>query len=192
MTDISLDFAGPFTFTNGETSVFRSAYAKSPGIYLWTIRQRSDNSHLIHYVGETLSLGKRHKEHLIHILGLNYGIFHPDKAQDGLCELVWEGLWRDRTPAGPIRTIEAYTNVQEHVLRYLSILNIFFAELHTEDRLRKHIEGCIAWNLRNNHPEHKTLYPDDNHVGRISEKDHGELHINSSEYIRGLDARMPY
>jgi hypothetical protein len=188
---IPLNFVGPFTFTAGERSVFHFP-GTAAGIYLWTIKQRSDQTHLIHYIGETLSLGNRHREHLIQILGLNYGIFHPDKAQEGVCELLWPGLWRDKAPDGPSRQIEAYQAIHEQVTQYLAILNIFFAELNTEARLRKHIEGCIGWNLRNNHPTGKTLYPDDNHVGTGAAKDRGELRISAPEPIRGLDARIPY
>jgi hypothetical protein len=191
-TAIPLNFVGPFTFTAGERSVFHSTCAAAAGIYLWTIKQSSDLTHLIHYVGETISLGTRHREHLIHVLGLNYGIFHPDKAQQGVCEPLWPGLWRSKGQDGPSKQIEAYQAIHEQVLRYLSILNIFFAELNTETALRKHIEGCIGWNLRNNHPECKALYPDDNHVGTLATKDRGELLIGAPELIRGLDTRIPY
>jgi hypothetical protein len=191
-TEIPLNFVGPFTFTAGERSVFHSPCAAAPGIYLWTIKQRSDQTHLIHYVGETLLLGKRHREHLVHILGLDYGIFHPDKAQEGVCELLWPGLWRSKTQDGPSKQIDAYQAIHEQVLRYLSIVNIFFAELKTEAGLRKHIEGCIGWNLRNNHSECKALYPDDNHVGTLATKDRRELCISTPEPIRGLDARISY
>ena len=189
---LELSFAGPFTFLNGDNSVFKSPFASSAGVYLWTIRQRSDSSHLIHYVGETGSFAKRHREHLIHILGLNYGIFDPDKAQEGVCEFIWPGLWRDRSPDGPAQQIAAYHTAHGSVLSYLSVLTIFFAKLEAENRLRKHIEGCIGWNLRKNHPDAKTLYPDDNHVGTMSEKNHGNLVISSTERIRGLDRRIPY
>lgn len=190
--EIALNFAGPFTFTGGESCVFQAPCAGAAGIYLWTIKQRSDQTHLIHYVGETLSLGKRHREHLIHILGMNYGIFHPDKAQEGVCEVLWPGLWRTKTLDGPSKLIEAYQAIHEQMVRYLSVVNIFFAELNTDDHLRKHIEGCIGWNLRNNHREWKALYPDDNHVGTLPVKDRGELRVSAPEPIRGLDARIPY
>jgi hypothetical protein len=190
--EISLDFAGPFTFTAGESSVFHSRCAGAAGIYLWTVKQRGDQTHLIHYVGETQCLGKRHREHLIHILGLDYGIFDPDKAQEGVCELLWQGLWRTKTPDGPSKQIEAYQGIHEQVFRYLSVISIFFAELNTDTHLRKHIEGCIGWNLRNNHREWKALYPDDNHVGTLTNKDRGHLRISAPESIRGLDARIPY
>lgn len=191
-TDISLNFVGPFTFTGDKSSVFESPFTTAAGIYLWTINQHSDNSYLIHYVGETVSLGNRHREHLIQILGLNYGIFHPEKAQEGVCELLWPGLWRMKTSSGPSKQIEAYQSIHKHVIRYLSILRIFFAELNTEAWLRKHIEGCIGWNLRNNHPECKTLYPDDNHVGSLADKSHGMLRVTASEFIRGLDSEILY
>jgi hypothetical protein len=191
-TDISLSFVGPFTFTGGGSSVFESPCATATGIYLWTIRQRSDGTHLIHYVGETVALANRHREHLIGILGLYYGIIHPEKAQQGVCDWLWRGLWRDRSSAGPARQIESYGTLHEYIIRYLSIINIFFAEVHTETQLRKHIEGCVGWNLRNNHPNFKALYPDDNHVGTLAVKNRGILRVTASEVIRGLDSEIPY
>jgi hypothetical protein len=77
-------------------------------------------------------------------------------------------------------------------MRYLSIINIFFAELVIDNLMRKHIEGCIGWHIRINHPEAKVLYPDDCHIGTMKEKDNGELLISSTEPIRGLDARILY
>jgi len=192
MTDIDLNFVGPFTLIDGKACVFHSAFAASPGIYLWTIKQDDDNTHLIHYVGETVSLGKRHREHLIQILGLNYGIFDPEKARQGVSELLWNGLWRDKTVSGPLIQLEAYRRIHEDVLRYLSILNVFFAELKGDSNLRKHVEGCIGWHLRNNHPEHKALYPNDNHVGTRKDKNNGTLRILVPETIRGLDEAIPY
>jgi hypothetical protein len=191
-TEIPLNFVGPFTFTAGERSVFYAPCAAAPGVYLWTITQRNDQTHLIHYVGQTKALGPRHRQHLLGILGLNYGIFHPEKAQEGVCELLWPGLWRNKGPDGPSKLIAAYQEIHEQVPRYLAIVNIFFAELHKEERLREHVEGCIGWHLRKNHPECKALYPDDNHVGTFATKDRGELRISASEPIRGLDARIPY
>jgi len=88
MTQLALTFEGPFTFTEDSTSVFRSPSAAAPGVYLWTVRQNRDHTHLIHYVGETGALGERHREHLTEILGLNYGIFDPDIARDGICEFI--------------------------------------------------------------------------------------------------------
>jgi hypothetical protein len=191
-SDLALNFVGPFTFTKGDNSVFESAYARSAGVYLWTVRQRRDSSHLIHYVGETTNLAKRHREHLIHILGLNYGIFCPERAQNGGCELLWEGLWRDKTHLGTPRQLAAYEELHTEVVRYISIISIFFAELETENAMRRHVEGCIGWNLRTNHPEQKTLYPDDNHIGRMAARNHGKLLVTANEVIRGLDSEIPY
>jgi hypothetical protein len=192
MNNIGLNFLGPFTFTGARDSVFQSAYAKSSGIYLWTIKQHRDNTHMIHYVGETVSFAKRHREHLIQILGLNYGIFNAEKAQRGVCELIWNGLWREKSSDAPLKLIEAYKTIQADVMHYVSIINIFFAELAIDDFMRKHIEGCIGWNLRNNNPEAKALYPDDNHVGTVDKKNNGELLIRATEHIQGLDLRIMY
>ena len=172
--------------------MFKASCASSAGVYLWTVKQKKDGSHLIHYIGETTALAKRHREHLTNILGLNYGIFDDEKAQHGIIELIWSGLWRDRTPEGPSRQIQAYNVSHDSVLKYLSILNIFFAEVNVDKALRKHIEGCIGWNLRNKHPEEKMLYPDDNRVGVMNDRNHGVLRIHTTEIILGLDAEIRY
>jgi len=192
MSDLQLHFEGPFTFCDKPDSVFRSTFCESAGIYLWTIRQTNDSTHLIHYVGETAQLGNRQREHLIQILGLNYGIFDPDKARQGVCELLWGGWWRDRTPDAPSRTLSEYRRLNEDVVRYVEAISIFFAELNVESKLRKHVEGCIGWNLRSNHADCKQLYPDDNHVGIMKVRESGQLLITAPEVIRGLDASTGY
>lgn len=160
MRTINLNFVGPFSFINESTSVFKSPYSKARAIYLWTIKQKKTDYHPTHYVGETSSFVKRQKEHLIYILGLNYGIFDPEKAQEGISELIWRGLWRIKTDDGPSIQIRAYQKLNSVVLEYASIINIFFAELNVDSDLQKHIESCIGWNLRNKYPEYKILYPD--------------------------------
>ena len=192
METLHLDFDGPFSFHDRDDCVFRAVRGGLAGIYLWTIKQRRDNTHMVHYVGETVSFTKRQREHLVNILGLNYGIFDPDKAQEGICELIWPGLWRDKSPDGPVRQLAAYDTIHGAVLRYVSVLTVFFAPLDVDTPSRRHIEGCLGWHLRKNHPEDKVLYPDDNHVGALSEKNRGELVIAAPEVIRGLDERIPY
>jgi len=194
MADITLAFQGPFTFVGGESSIFHSPVADSTGIYLWTIRQREDDMHLIHYIGETTSFARRNREYLTQILGMNYGIFSPEKAREGVSEILWPGAWRDKTQDGPAIQIEAYETVRDDVMSYLAFLNVFFAELEDgiDSRLRKHIEGCIGWNLRNHHPEAKALYPDGCHIGTMADKNHGTLRVSTPEEIRGLDLLIPY
>jgi hypothetical protein len=108
----------------------------------------------------------RHREHLINKLGFNYGIFDPDEAQNGVCKIVWKGLWREKAIEATPQALFEYQRLHEVVLRYIDTITIFFAELTVEVQMRKHIEGCIGWNLRTNHVDCKQLYPDDNHVGR--------------------------
>ena len=82
MSSLDLHFAGPFKFTGSARGIAKCKYAVSAGIYLWVVTDGS--SRFIHYVGETTNFLKRHKEHLTHVLGLNYGLFRPDAvhAQD--------------------------------------------------------------------------------------------------------------
>lgn len=193
MQQLNLDFTGPFSFLDRQDCVFRAPCAASAGVYLWTIRQVADDTHLIHYVGQTTKgFGQRQREHLLHVLGLNYGIWDPDKAQHGVSELVWPGLWRDRSPDAAARLVAQYASIADVVVRYLSVISIFFAPLDAENRLMRHVEGCIAYHLRDEHPEDAVLYPSDNRVGTMGDKTRGELAITAPEAIRGLDGRIRY
>jgi hypothetical protein len=189
---IELNFTGPYKFSQPGNNIFTSPYAESAGVYLWTIRQKCDGSYLIHYVGETASFAKRQRQHLIGILGLDAGIFDPDRAQNGVCNLVWPGMWRDQSPKAPLRQIKAYEFINKTVLEYVDIIDVFFAKTDIDVQTRRHAEGCIAWNLRNNHPEDRVLYPDDNHAGMSRSMKNGSVMIRANEHIRGLDAVIEY
>jgi hypothetical protein len=51
-------------------------------VYIYGQLNKKNNSYLIYYVGETVLLAKRQIGHLIHILGLNYGIWDIDGAEN--------------------------------------------------------------------------------------------------------------
>ncbi len=192
MEDVHLHFKGPFTFTGGPGCVFESSIGNSAGVYLWTIPQDEDGSHLVCYVGESKQIAGRQREHLTNMLGLNYRIIDSDKARNGVCEIVWPGMWRDRSSSGPVRAIAEYSNLNGQVVSHIAAHRIFIAETTLETQLRKHVEGCIGWNLRKRHPQHKVLYPDDNHVGAMRDRDRGYIRITSDEVIRGLDPAIAY
>ena len=184
---IIINFQGPYSFLDNDLSVSKSPIFDKKCIYLWTFKQKND-SYLIHYVGETVSFAKRQREHLINILGLNYGIWDIDEAERGISKIIWNGLWRikDRISIGNL--IEIYDKHNKDIIKYISRINIFAGEINCSDTLRKHIEGCIGWNLRNKYPEYKLFYPDDNHVG-ISNKKNLKLYLNYNN-ILGLDKEM--
>ncbi len=188
MGKIKLHFHGPFTFLGGERSLFHSEYAKDEGIYLWIIKQEKSNANFIHYVGETTNFAKRQREHIIHILSLDYMILDVHAAKNGIRKELWNGMWRDKSENAVLRTIENYTEVSKYVIDYIKIIDVFFAPTELPNDIRKHIEGSIGWNLRNNHPEYKTFYPDDNQVGTKSEKLGDKLLISCDEIIMGLDS----
>jgi hypothetical protein len=161
----TLHFYGPYSFFYGPNYLFDSEFANSEGIYLWVIKNKKDNLNYIEYIGETTSFGGRQKEHLIHILGLNYRIIDKDAASKGELKIVWDGLWRDKSKEGVGKLLDEYPQISQHILDYISIIELYFAPTNLDKYLRKHIEGCIGWNLRNKYPQFKTFYPDDNRIG---------------------------
>lgn len=190
MGEVKLHFRGPFTFTGGDLCLFHCALANAPCIYLWTIKSDLDGRYWIHYIGETACFAKRQREHLIGILGLHYGIFDPTQARKGIQELIYEGLWRDRTADGLVKQLETYAKITAHVLKYVEALDVFAAEATVDRRCRQQVEGSIGWNLRNNHKQYKVLYPDDNHIGTLAEKLGLVLCLSADRPIAGLDERL--
>lgn len=186
MESIELHFHGPFTFTPGAQSLFHSPYSAVSCVYLWTIQSERDGLYYIHYVGESTSFAARHREHLIHILGMDYGIFEPTEARNLVQKQIWPGMWRDRSPDGPARLLERYADSAADVLRYVEALTVFVAETNVAGPLRKHIEGSIGQNLRNNHRDKKALYPDDNHVG-VGPRIGAQMRLSADAPIAGLD-----
>jgi hypothetical protein len=155
-------------------------------VYLWTFRSDSDGCYYIHYVGEAKSFAARHREHLIHILGMNYGTFDPAAARGGVQTQVWPGLGRNKSPDGPGRLLERYEANTKAVLQYVAALEVFVGETSVEKDMRKHIEGSIGWNLRNNHADKKMLYPDDNRV-HTRQKVGRWLRITADAVIAGVE-----
>jgi hypothetical protein len=187
MENIILEFNGPYKFFGQKNPIFVNNRNLS-GIYLWTINTK--DGYMIHYVGQTTKFFKRQKEHLINILGLNYGILDTEVAKNGEMKLLWQGLWRDKDNTLLDNSLEKeYTILSKQVIEYINIIEIFFAKLDGKNILREHIEGSIGWNLRNNHKEYKKLYPDDNHIG-ISNKLNCKLFIKCNYNILGLDKEM--
>ncbi|MEN6572367.1 MAG: hypothetical protein ABFD24_11030 [Anaerolineaceae bacterium] len=190
MESMTLHFHGPYSFFLGDRSLFHSDYARDEGVYLWVIKDRSADINYIHYVGETTCFAKRQKEHAIQILGLNYQILDPESAVLGKHVIVWNGMWRDKSMDAIGRALEEYPSISQLLLEYIKLIDVFFAPTKLTNEIRKHLEGCIGWNLRNKHPDHKFFYPDDNHIGTLPNKLGHKLIITSDEEILGLDNEL--
>jgi hypothetical protein len=121
---------------------------------------------------------------------VDYGIFDPEEARRGVLKLLWPGLWRDKATEGPARQLEAYRTLTPTVLRYLECLCVFAAETHVDTQLRKHLEGSIGRNLRQNHEPYFALYPADNRIGTRAAKGGLTLLLSADEPIAGLDPRL--
>ena len=184
---MELHFYGPFTLVGNELSIARSGYAKHAGIYLWTVTDCANR--FIHYIGETDSLLKRHREHLTHILGLNYGLFRPDAVASRDPRPVYGGMWRDKSEDPLTSHVASWLRFKDSVIPYLESLEVFFAPTSCDTQIRRHVEGWIAKNLRAKHPDDAIHYPSDNRT--VAGKPLGiAVSISSDMPIRGLDARL--
>ena len=187
MQDEPLHFSGPLSFMPGDQYLFTSDLCAEPCVYLWTVRSDVDGLHYIHYVGEAKSFAKRQREHLVHVLGLNYGFLDPEDARRGISTWRWPGLWRKRSSDGPGELIERYLSLGHAVLEYLESISIFAAPIHGGQELRRRVEGRIARSLKVNHPAAAKLYPNDNRTGIKKTVAGLRLAITSDQPIAGLD-----
>jgi hypothetical protein len=190
MQPLQLHFHGPLSFLPGEASLFHSPYRDVSGVYLWTIKSDVDGHYHIHYIGEAEKFARRHREHLVHVLGLNYGIIDPDNARRGVVKWLWPGLWRDKSAEGPGRLLERYARLADDVFRYVSALTVFVAPLDVARGDRRHVEGCLSKHLRTAHPEVKTLYPDDNRALARATRLGVRLELTADAPIAGLDPML--
>jgi len=184
---ITLDFYGPYKFVKGNQYLYDSEFVEREGIYIWTIKDEKNGNNFVHYIGESKRFGERQREHLIQMTGLNYRIIDPDFARQGIEKIIWNGMWRDKSLNAVSTLLNNYNEVTKKVVDYIGLINVYFAPTRFETDLRKHIEGCLGWNLRNKYPDLKVFYPDDNHVGTKAQRLEQKLIINLPENISGID-----
>lgn len=184
---IILNFYGPFKFNKGDSYLYDCKFVSSEGIYIWSIKDEQNKINYVHYIGETTLFGKRQKEHLIQIAGLNYRIIDPELARQGVEKIIWNGMWRDKSANAVATLLENYNEVSKKVADYIALINIYFAPTNLEKHLRRHIEGCLGWNFRKKYPELKRFYPNDNHIGTKSQRLGKKLIISLPEDVAGID-----
>lgn len=174
-----INFSGPFPLA----AIKPDDPFMGSGVYIWAVKQMTGN-YRVHYVGQTgRSFYKRTKEHIIHILGGNYGIWDSNAMKKGKLDVVWDGLWRSGTISD---LIESFEVVGSAAKSYLSTLDLFLGNVTDDKHLRLHIEKAIVLALRES-PETNSLLPSDIRY-RASKKNKPDikLNINCSSDIEGL------
>jgi hypothetical protein len=182
-----LHFGGPFTFVDHGHGIARSPFAASAGIYLWT--KTDGTRRFIAYVGETTHFLKRHKEHLTQMLGANYGVFRADAIAAGDPAPIFGGMWRDKSADPLTCTVQAWLKLTREIHASVESIEVFFAPTDVSGELRKHIEGCLARQLRQRHPVEARFYPADNRT--IPRAMLGQtIRVTSEWPIEGLDSEL--
>jgi len=184
----ALHFRGPFTFVDRGRAIARSEFASSEGVYLWVLTD--GERRCVHYVGETTQFLKRHKKHLTNILGINYGIFRADAVAADDPVPVFAGMWRQRSGDPLTATVERWRTLQRAVLAYLESIEVYFAPTALPDEVRKHVEGRIARQLTERHPDAARFYPADNWTSTMPAPFGARVAITSDTSIMGLDPEL--
>jgi hypothetical protein len=78
------------------------------------------------------------------MLGMNYGVLNPDKAEQGVSEILRTGMWRDKSVDGLSKCLDDYGELNDTVRRYVAALNVFFALTSLPDQLRKHVDKTTS------------------------------------------------
>ena len=158
------------------------------GIYIWAIKTDS-GSDRVNYVGETsTSFYRRHKEHLIQVLGGNYQILEPAAMKSGRMEIVWNGLWRKGTRHRFSEFLSQYESLSAIIKEYVLSLKVFVAPLKVERRIRQRIEGAIAATIKKD-KEASSLLPDD--IRYYSSRPGKKAIVVSISADQGIDGLPP-
>jgi hypothetical protein len=89
---------------------------------------------------------------------------------------------------GVEHAVDDDTMKMEQIDVYLESLEIFFAPTSLAWDIRRHVEGSIARNLRDKHPDDSLFYPNDNWTFAKRAKLGISVSITSDSPIRGLDS----
>jgi hypothetical protein len=196
----SLHFHGPFTFIDRGRGIATCEFAHSKGVYLWILTDGL--SRYVHYVGHTVGFLGRHKGHLTSILSLYYGLFRADAVAANDPDRIFGGMWRlwKTNPGEDPLTITAtkWKELQQKIMPYLESIELFFAPTPAlSNNERCHVEGCIARNLHDKHPNEARFYPSDNLTGRSRDKATGKtklwgipVPVTSDHPIMGIDPSL--
>jgi hypothetical protein len=188
---VPLDFQGPFKLCGTEGKLlFSREEAQLAGIYLWTVRFQ--DGFLVNYVGETkTSFHKRMKDHMIQCMGGNYRICDAEWLLKGERKILWNGMWRKGTRNLMPVFVERYVELAPKIKAYLQVLDIFVAPVQVDKRIRRRIEGAIAFSLRQKLAPVGSFITED--VRYLSRKD-GEtpiqVMIGSNERLLGLESQI--
>ena len=149
---------GPFHWI-GEPNVFTSEFADGEGMYLWSVKTQDGD--LVSYVGESVRLGERMKEHMREYLSGWYRVYEPDSFQNGEKNLIWNGMWRRGDELNAEDFISRSDEFIPAIHTMLRTMRLWLIPTNYEVRIRRRIEGEIA----------KQLNSREGIVGEFQEKD---------------------
>ena len=187
-----LDFSGPFILCGDEGDLLfdHQEIAQRTGVYLWAVRFQ--DGFLVNYVGETgTSFYQRMKDHMIQCLGGNYRICEPTLFSQGKREILWNGMWRRGTRDLMPLFVSRYIELAPKIKEYLELIRVFVAPVETTSRMRRRIEGTIAFSLREQPPPIGTFINEDvRYFRRRRGEEPLRVRINCSQRILGLEAEI--
>jgi hypothetical protein len=186
-----LKFHGPYTMCSEKIDVLHDCpYASDEGMYLWAVKIKT-GSYRISYIGETGdSYYKRTKDYVLQHLGGNYQVCDPDAMINGRHEVIWNGLWRKGTRNKLPEFLSRYETLAPIIKQAIFVQEVFVAPIKVDRRLRRRIEGALAFNMREN-TEASSLLPND--IGFIRRKESEEpilVSISSEKKIDGMPEKI--
>jgi hypothetical protein len=186
-----LEFFGPFTLCGDKGDLlFDQKISQQTGVYLWTVRFR--DGFLVNYVGETgTSFYRRMKDHMIQCLGGNYRICEPMLFSRGERKILWNGMWRKGTRDLMPLFVSKYVELAPRIKEYLELIQVFVAPIETTSRMRRRIEGTIAFSLREQLPPIGTFMNEDvRYLLRKKGEDPVRVMISCSQGVLGLRSEI--
>ncbi len=141
---LEVGFRGPFTWCDGDASIFTTELGERSGVYLWTVEYYLGGD-LVYYVGETgRRFSTRMLEHFREHMSGGYHLYEPDRFRRGDKVMLWPGRYDSgsRTTVGEF--LERFGGLGGAIEELARMYRFWLAPLDVERRLRERIEAAIA------------------------------------------------
>jgi hypothetical protein len=124
-------------------------------------------------------------------MGGNYRICDAEWLLKGERKILWNGMWRKGTRNLMSVFVERYVELAPKIKAYLEVLDIFVAPIQVDKRIRRRIEGAIAFSLRRElAPIGSFITEDVRYSGRKDGEAPIQVMIRSSERLLGLESQI--
>jgi hypothetical protein len=137
--NVKLVWSDPFRFSEASFEDLDRRVPAGPGVYLWVVG--TEEVRRVSYVGETMDLRWRQREHVRGTLGGQYYLYDPASLRSAEQPVPWYSANGFEDAWGGSRTFDAFVKV---ALENLEAYEVVWAELDASKETLRAVESAIV------------------------------------------------